>query len=89
MSQYVISLSDPAQNFAAVTPSDTDNFVTTSTKAALTKGLYVGTGGDVTAVMENGTAVLFANVPSGTILPIRCIRVNDTGTDAEDIVRLW
>ena len=89
MSQAVFSLSDPAANFAAVTPSDTDNFNATTTKAALTRGLYVGGAGNVVAVREDGTAVTFASVPAGTILPIRCIRVNSTNTTATLIIRLW
>lgn len=86
---HVWSLSDPAANFAAVTPADTGTFVANNPKASLTRGLYVGGAGDVVAVREDGGAVTFAAVPAGTVLPIRCVRVNETGTDATDIVRLW
>lgn len=53
------------------------------------RGLYVGTGGDVTAVLEQGsTAVLFKAVPTGAILPICATRVKATGTTATDLVAL-
>lgn len=86
---HVWSLSDPAANFAAVSPADSGYFVTSNPKASLTRALYVGGAGDVVAVRESGDAVTFAAVPAGTILPIRCVQVKNTGTDATDIVRLW
>lgn len=88
MSQFVASLSDPAANFAAVTPSDSIDFATTSL-TSLTRALYVGGAGNVVAVMSDGTAVTFTAVPAGTVLPIRCKRVNSTNTTATAIVRLW
>lgn len=89
MSQAVYSLSDPAENFAAVTPHDTTNFNATTPKAGLTRALYVGGAGNVAAVREDGTAVTFVGVTAGTVLPVRCIRVNSTGTTATGLVRLW
>lgn len=89
MSQAVYSLSDPAANFEAVTPSDTDDFNATTPRAGLTRALYVGGAGNVVAVREDGTAVTFTGVPAGTVLPIRCRRVNSTNTTATSIVRLW
>lgn len=88
MSQAVFSLSDPAKNFAAVTPHNTTNFGP-ATAPTFTRGLYVGGAGDVVAVGEDDTAVTFAAVPAGTVLPIRCKRVNSTNTTASAIVRLW
>lgn len=77
-------MESPARNAEAVTPHDTNELT------KISRALYIGTGGDVTVQMAGtGTAILFANVPSGAILPIRVIRVNDTGTDAEDIVALY
>ena len=76
----------PAINFAAVTPHNSTDF-------APARALYVGVGGDVAAVSRDltgaETAVVFKNVPSGTILPVRCRRVNSTGTTATDIVALY
>lgn len=72
----------PASSAAAVTPSDSVNL----TRAA--DALYVGSAGNLVAVM-NGTAITFSNVPAGTVLPIKCTRVNSTNTTASGIVALY
>jgi len=72
-----------AFSFVAVTPSDSTDFDT------LTRGLYVGGAGDVVAVRHDGTAVTFAGVQAGTVLPIACRRVNSTSTTASGIVALF
>ena len=74
---------NPAEHAEAVSPSDTVNF----TKA--TRGLYVGTGGTLVAVMPDNTAITFVNVQGGSVLPIRCVRVNLTGLGASNIVALF
>jgi hypothetical protein len=63
---------------AVVTPSNTIDGTTNLESAAL----YVGTGGDVTAIMTGetaaagsgfpiaGQAIVFKNVPNGTYLPV-------------------
>lgn len=73
----------PARNFVAVTPHDSTDLT------YLTKALYVGGAGNVAAVRADGTAVVFSGVPAGTILPIRCRRVNSTSTTATNIVALY
>lgn len=75
--------SDPAEGFAAVTPSDSANF------ARMARALYVGGAGNVAVVGKDAVAVTFVGVPAGTILPVECIRVNSTNTTATSIVRLW
>ncbi len=75
---------DSADHAAAVTPHDSTNF------SSMTRALYVGAAGDVTVVMKSGAVVTFVDVPAGTILPVRCSRVNDTGADADlSIVALF
>ncbi|AVQ04480.1 hypothetical protein B7G68_15190 [Caulobacter segnis] len=70
---------DPGRYPIAITPHDT-----TEVNA---RGLYVGTGGDLAIVsMDGTTSITFANVPSGTILPVFAFRVKSTGTTAADIV---
>jgi hypothetical protein len=69
---------------APITPGDT----AAANLPAPTKGIYVGGAGNITAVMMDGTPVLFAAVPVGTILPIQCNRVNATGTTATALVGL-
>jgi len=72
----------PAGHAEAVTPHDSTNF------AREMEGLYVGVTGDVVVVLPSGTAITFVGVPAGTILPVRCIRVNSTSTTATSIVAL-
>jgi len=75
------NVSDPAVYGAAVTPSNSVDLT------APTRSLYVGTTGDISVEMLNGT-VVFTGVAVG-ILPIQCTRVNFTGTTASNIVALW
>lgn len=73
--------SGPATKAVAVIPSDSSNFNYEC------RSLYVGVTGDATAVV-GGVAVLFKAAPVG-VLPIRCTRVNATGTTAASIVALY
>lgn len=68
----------------AVTPNDGVAL------AEIPRRLYIGKGGDVTVLLVDDTVpILFKAVPTGAILPIRPIRVMDTGTDAENIIALY
>jgi hypothetical protein len=75
-------LMTPASTFEAVTPSDTVDL------AAVTRGLWVGTAGDVVAISKAGNTATFKNIANGTLLPIRVSRVKATSTTATDIVGL-
>ena len=78
------SLDAPARQAAAVTPHDTNEL------SAHARSLFIGTGGDVVAVLTGDTdAVTFKNVPSGTVLPVRAKIVKSTSTTATDIVALY
>jgi len=61
-----------------ITPGDT----AAANLPANTKGIYVGGAGNITAVMQDGSTVLFTAVPVGFILPIEAARINATGTTA-------
>jgi len=76
--------SQPATIAETVTKHDTNNFT-----RGLCRGIYVGTGGNVAVVFENGTAVTFVGVPSGFVLPVMAKRVNSTNTTAADMVALF
>jgi hypothetical protein len=78
--------SGPANQAVAVTPHASTNFATLG--GAPCRGLYVGVGGDITAIV-NGAVVLFKNVPGGSVLPVRCTRVNAVATTATDMVALY
>ena len=73
---------DPGHFAAPVTPSDAVNFDQPA------RSLYIGTSGNVSLVTMNGQTVIFSNVPVG-ILPMRCSRVNNSGTTAGQIIALW
>ena len=75
--------STPAEDAGAVTPSDSTNLT------SIARSLYVGTAGNVTLLTVGQNVVTFSNVQSGTILPVRVIRVNATSTTATNIVALY
>ena len=80
--------SSPAIDAAAVTPDDANDI--TRRNNQVVRGLYVGTGGNVTVRMRGETTtVLFSNVPAGSILPVMVDRVMATGTTASNIVALF
>lgn len=66
----------------AVTPSNTVNLVTPAV-------IYVGTGGNVKVTTAQGSDVTFANVPSGSVIPVQVLRVWATGTTASNLVRVF
>ena len=73
---------DPAQDAAVVTPSDTAD-------QGLVRGLFIGGAGDVSLVTAAGRTVVFTGVLAGSILPVRCTKVRSTGTNATNIVALY
>ena len=76
-------LSSPAANALTVTPSD-------SAEIPLCRALWIGVGGNVTVVCEDGAAsVLFAGAGAGQVIPVRCRKVLSTGTTATSIVALY
>lgn len=79
----VAPVAGPCPNAVAVTPSDTAYL------PAVTRKVYVGTGGALAVVMRGGGVVTWANVPSGTQLDIQIKRVMATGTTASSIVAAW
>ena len=74
---------NPATGAEAVTAHDSNDLV------AVSRGIYVGGAGNVAAVMLDGTVVTFVDVPAGTILPIRCKRINNTNTTATSMVAIY
>lgn len=74
-----------AHGAKVVTPSD-------STEIPCTRGLYVGTGGNISVIMGDGqetSPVLFYNVGTGVILPIQVTKVMSTSTTASNILALY
>jgi hypothetical protein len=79
--------SDTFNRSVLITKSDTVNFdgstyaANAATKAIPADAIFVGGAGIVVAVFEDGSTGAFT-VLAGTLLPLKCIRVNSTTTTA-------
>ena len=71
-----------AYDAAAVAPSD-------STVLRPTRGIYVGTGGDIAVQMALGNTVTLVGVLGGSILPVQVVKVLSTGTTASNLIALF
>ena len=72
----------PAREWFSITPHDSTPL------ARKCRSIFVGTGGDVVAVAENGDEVTFTLV-DGTILPIQPRLIKETGTTATGLIGLY
>jgi hypothetical protein len=81
--KHTRSLTSPPEHGQAVVPSDGADL------GHVTRALFVGSGGDLAVRLQDGTALTFANVPAGALIPIRVARVLATGTTASQILGLW
>jgi hypothetical protein len=81
--KHTRSLTSPPEHAVAISPADDVDL------AVVTRALYVGSGGDMSVRMYDGSVVTLANVPSGTMLPLRVDRVLATGTTAAAILGFW
>ena len=79
---HASSLDAPADTAFAIAPNDASDLAET------TRALYIGSTGSVAVTMAAGGDVTFANLPGGTILPVRLRRVRATGTTATGLVGL-
>ena len=77
------SLTSPAIDGQAVVPSNT------ALLTQVSRAIYVGAAGDISAELASGTQVTFTAVPAGMILPLRLSKIRATGTTAQNIVALW
>lgn len=78
------SLTSPADRFVSITPNDALDLV------RATRGIYIGTSGDVRITDAFSNIVTFKNLVAGVVHPIRAHRIWATGTTANlDIVALY
>lgn len=71
----------PARAPFAITPHDVNEV------AIIPKGIYVGTGGNVTLRGVGGTAdVVYRNLPDASYINVRTQFVRATGTTAADLI---
>lgn len=74
----------PATSSASVIPSDSTEL------AYVTRGLYVGVGGNVCVKLrDDSAAVVLVGVAEGSVLPLQVKQVMATNTTATNIVALW
>lgn len=78
------SYTDPVRTAVSITTSDTTDI----RGGQLTRGIYVGGGGNLSVEMDNGT-VVFVGVVAGAVYPIRVRRVNSTNTTATNLIALF
>jgi hypothetical protein len=77
------SLTSPPEHGGAVIPDDATDL------PYVTRAIYVGGTGDLALRLLGGEEVVLANVPAGTLLPIRAARVLASGTSASQVVGFW
>ena len=53
------------------------------------RALWIGSGGNVSLINQDGSTVIFYNVPTGYMLPVRSTGVNTSGTTASNIVAVY
>lgn len=76
-------LDSPGEGHYAITPHDSTDF------AISFRSVYVGGAGNIVVVANNGTAVTYVGVASGSIIPMRGKRVNATNTTATNLVGIY
>ena len=75
------------QQAVLITPSDTVEIVHPQGQT-YTKAIYVGTTGNITAIMADNVSILFTSVPVG-FHTLSVKRIASTGTAASNIVALY
>lgn len=77
----VDSLVAPARDAFEIAPDDSNDL------GKVTKGIYVGTGGDVRIqAVGSDAAVTYSNLPDSSYIAVRVVRVFATGTTATSLI---
>lgn len=66
--------------------------ITVSGETALShtsRGIYIGTGGNLEVRMIDGSEAVFTNIPDGSLLPLQVTHILDAATTAADIVAVY
>ncbi|MDX3908433.1 MAG: hypothetical protein QHC67_01245 [Sphingobium sp.] len=78
---FADSVEDPSRRPFAIVPHDVNAL------ADVPKGIYVGTGGDVTLRGVDGAAdVTYKNLPDASYIAVRASHVRATGTTATNMI---
>lgn len=75
------AIDSPAWGGEVVVPHDVNE------QNIISRGIYVGGAGNVSALMMDGSTLLFTALPVG-IHPMRCRRINATSTTATNLLFL-
>lgn len=78
-----VELTSPCNNGFSIVPSDAVDLSRT------TRGIYVGSSGDLNVTTKGGDTVTLKNLAAGIVHPLRVSRVWATGTTATDIVGVY
>lgn len=79
---FTPGMESPAVNGEAIIPNDEADL------PFATRGIWIGTGGDLTVTLTGGTTVTYPDIPSGVVFPIRAKRVFETGTTASGLASM-
>lgn len=75
------TLGAPARHTFAIVPNDADPL------PRLPKGIYVGTGGNVTLrAIDSAADVTYRNLPDASYIAVRVSHVRAAGTTATDMI---
>ena len=86
--KYNVNLDSPLGDAFVITANDNANAIFSQP----TRGLYVGTGGNINLTLYGqiaNTNLILYNVPNGELLPLRVLAVNATSTTANNLVGLY
>lgn len=72
----------PARSAVDIVPNNNTEFTRT-------RGLYIGTTGNLRVVMANEATITFVAIAPGVIHPLSVIQVLATGTTATNIIGLF
>lgn len=72
-----------AEHAETIVPSDANPL------ARVTRGVYVGTTGNLRVTMASGETRTFTNIAAGIVHPLQIIQVWATGTTATGVIVLW
>jgi len=75
---------DPATGGVAFTNADLD--LLASTTAQTSRGIYVGTAGNLACEMHDGSSVTFSNLAAGQVYPFAIRKVIGASTTAAGII---
>ncbi len=74
----------PATNSFAITPNNTNELT------YITRAIYTGSGGNIKCLLKgDSTPQVFANVPTGSMLPLRVKKIYAEETTATNILGLY